>query len=522
MRPVADEGQAQVAGSGCSSVGSASTSRSTPAACSSGPTNSISRSSGPTPISILTWPKSSGHSHSLGSRPSIGKAWTQPAVQAQLADGPVAQPVGRQDAVDAVGQLALGCSISSDSVARRGRRCGASPRSSSATGPSGGCRATAPGRSSTRAGGSGRTAAARAAAARRRGRTAGPAPAASRPARTSQRVVVDAVDLAVGSLQLRAGGDEDVDLVALGGLPGGQLGDEAGRPGRRWPDGQRGEGEGGDAQRLPQLRLAPLAAGCAPAPRRCRPPRRGRRPSSTSRAGVVVPRARRRRGERHDVRAGRRDELAVAQQEADLGQLPGAGPGQVEEELAAQRRQRVVLDAVGVEAVEVDVGDVVEPQDQPAVVPGVAAAPGGLVDPVRAGCASGRSPATGSTMARPTWLCGGAIALGRPAARRSPRRRGAGPRGPGGGVARRPCRRRGGSAAGPRLRGRAVAVPGRGRRSSMSWPIVVLEQVRGNHAVAPWRAGEPALPRVVRTTSSVRSRPAVADARRLQAQATLA
>src|SRR5205807_2345695 len=40
-----------------------------------------------------------------------------------------------------------------------------------------------------------------------------------------------------------------------------------------------------------------------------------------------------------------------------------------------------VLDAVGVEAVEGDVGDVVQAQDEPAVVPGAAAPAGGVIDP---------------------------------------------------------------------------------------------------------------------------------------------
>jgi hypothetical protein len=45
--------------------------------------------------------------------------------------------------------------------------------------------------------------------------------------------------------------------------------------------------------------------------------------------------------------------------------------------------QRVVADAVGVQAGELDVRHVVEAQHQPAVVPGVALVPRGLVHPLR-------------------------------------------------------------------------------------------------------------------------------------------
>ncbi len=49
--------------------------------------------------------------------------------------------------------------------------------------------------------------------------------------------------------------------------------------------------------------------------------------------------------------------------------------------MPAQRGERMVLNAVGIQPGEVDVGDVVEPHDHPAVVPGVAAPLAGLLDP---------------------------------------------------------------------------------------------------------------------------------------------
>ena len=98
-------------------------------------------------------------------------------------------------------------------------------------------------------------------------------------------------------------------------------------------------------------------------------------------AGVAAAARRAGRRERRRPRAGRGDEFAVAQQEADLRQLRRRRPVLLEEHPPAQRRQRVVVQRVGVEAVEVDEGDVVEPQNQPAVAPGVAPRTGRLIDP---------------------------------------------------------------------------------------------------------------------------------------------
>ena len=92
-------------------------------------------------------------------------------------------------------------------------------------------------------------------------------------------------------------------------------------------------------------------------------------------------------------------------------QVPGLGS--LKKQLPAQARQGVILNAVGVEAVELEIGDVVEAQNQTAVVPGVAARPRRVSSTHSwQDAASGRSPGRGEPSARPTWL--------RPGRRRRP------------------------------------------------------------------------------------------------------
>ena len=179
--------------------------------------------------------------------------------------------------------------------------------------------------------------------------------------------------------ELAGGGDEHVDLVAEGALGGGQFGDEPGQPGIL-TRGQRLEREGPDPQgraqprRVPlrkELLLVPDVADLLHVPLVVH-----------QQGGLVAVRRGRVACELRDLRPRRGEELAVAEQEAHLRQLPGRrAPRHREEQLPAQRGERVVLDAVGIQPGEVDVGDVVEPHDHPAVVPGVAAPLAGLLDP---------------------------------------------------------------------------------------------------------------------------------------------
>ena len=69
--------------------------------------------------------------------------------------------------------------------------------------------------------------------------------------------------------------------------------------------------------------------------------------------------------------------------QTDLHQLRGPRLRQRDEALAANIRQLQVLDAVGIEAVEIDVGHVVEAQDQAAILPGRAPGSARLFNPLR-------------------------------------------------------------------------------------------------------------------------------------------
>ena len=244
--------------SGCSSTGSASTSRSTPAACSSGPTNRIIRSSGPTPKPILTCPKSSGALPLVGQPAFHREGVDAPGVQPQLGDGPVAQPGRRQHAAPAPGRPRCSvCSICRDSSSAGAvaARVASIERSDSTVGrwpsqaPSAGHPLVQVDQVEGRQLGQPRP--------RRRGRTTGPARAASRPSTPFERMVGDAVLTSRSSAAPRWR-DEDVDLVPVRRLAHRQLGDEVGQrpllPGR-----PRGERQGGDPQRWRRLRPAALA-----------------------------------------------------------------------------------------------------------------------------------------------------------------------------------------------------------------------------------------------------------------------
>ncbi len=188
---------------------------------------------------------------------------------------------------------------------------------------------------------------------------------------------MDAVDHPVAGQRL-TGGQEDVGLVAGRTLAGRQLGDEAGRRAlmaerRRRPR----------ERRRPQPRLEPGLAALVQDPFLIPDIADLFHAAAAvhAQAGVAAVRRGAARRERRGPRPGRRDELAVAEQEADLRQLRHRRPLLLEEQAPAQRRQRVVVQRVGVEAVEFDERHVIEAHDEPAVAPGVAARPRRVADP---------------------------------------------------------------------------------------------------------------------------------------------
>src|SRR5262249_59623143 len=79
-----------------------------------------------------------------------------------------------------------------------------------------------------------------------------------------ERVIADAGRLAGGG-EVAGRGQEDVHLVAAGGLAGGQLADKAGG-GAVLAGGERAEGERGEAERLPHVGGAALAEGALRVP----------------------------------------------------------------------------------------------------------------------------------------------------------------------------------------------------------------------------------------------------------------
>src|SRR5579883_93848 len=89
-------------------------------------------------------------------------------------------------------------------------------------------------------------------------------------------------------------------------------------------------------------------------------------------------------GEPNGVRTCGRNEFAVAEDETDFGYLRRAGPRQMEEALAAQTGQRLILNAMSVEPGKCDIRDIIKTQNQPAIVPGAAALACSLVHPLLA------------------------------------------------------------------------------------------------------------------------------------------
>src|SRR5262249_25954646 len=143
--------------------------------------------------------------------------------------------------------------------------------------------------------------------------------------------------------------------------------------------GPRSEGQAEDAQRMTQTGPAPLAQLVFLVPDVADVFQPTGAVHQQRRLTAVPGRGVRGKGDSRGPRS-RRDR-AVAEQEADVGQLPGARGGEAEEQLAGQPRQVVVLDAVGIETGELDIRDVVKTENEPGTIPVTGPPAGGLLDP---------------------------------------------------------------------------------------------------------------------------------------------